>query len=104
MVVYHSIQPEGLPTVILEAMRLSAPIVAAAIGGATEIVQDGLSGRLVPPGDAAALADAVIELLRDRGRARQLGAGGRARLMAEFDRQSQALKTDQVYRHVLGLK
>jgi glycosyltransferase involved in cell wall biosynthesis len=101
LVAYCPVLPEGLPTVLLEAMRYAKPVVATATGGAKEIVRDGQTGRLVPPGNADALAAAILELLRDAGRARALGEAGRVRLNQEFDLQTQVAKIEQVYQAVL---
>lgn len=101
--VYTAIQPEGLPTVLLEAMRYAVPIVASAIGGAPEIVQDHVTGLLVPPNDVAALEAAITHLLTDRDQARTLGLNGRDRLTREFDLRLQAAKTMRVYDRVLGM-
>jgi glycosyltransferase involved in cell wall biosynthesis len=57
---------EGFPIALIEAAMSSLPIVASDVGGSGEIVADGLSGRLVPPGRADLLADAIVELLSDR--------------------------------------
>ncbi|HSO50616.1 MAG TPA: glycosyltransferase [Acidimicrobiia bacterium] len=54
---------EGLPLAVLEALSLSKPVVATAVGGVPTVVIDGVTGRLVPPGDAEALADGVLEAL-----------------------------------------
>ena len=101
VVVYTSAQPEGLPTVILEAMQAGKPVVASAIGGALEIVLDGVTGRLVPPGDAAALASGILECLRQPERAQDWGRSGQARLETHFSLQGQARQTEAVYRSVL---
>ncbi|MCC7495770.1 MAG: glycosyltransferase [Fimbriimonadaceae bacterium] len=69
---------EGLPTTIIEALGAELPVVASAVGGCGEVVRDGLNGRLVPPGDAAALATAVAELLRDAALRADLRAGASA--------------------------
>ncbi len=103
VLVYHSAQPEGLPTVLLEAMSYAVPIVAASIGGAAEIVQDHRTGLLVPVNDGEALASAILRLLTDRAYARALGEAGRARLHAEFDLRRQVVRTEQVYRQVLRM-
>ena len=60
---------EGLPTVILESMAAQIPIVATDVSGTREIVQDGVTGLLVPPGDPHSLAYAIIRILREREQA-----------------------------------
>jgi glycosyltransferase involved in cell wall biosynthesis len=56
---------EGGPTVALEAMALGVPVIAASVGGVAEVVEDGVSARLVPPGDVDRLAAALVEVARD---------------------------------------
>lgn len=68
---------EGLGTSLLDAMCFARPIVATAAGGIAEAVADGVNGRLVPPGDASALAEALLETLRDDGLRATYGAAGR---------------------------
>jgi glycosyltransferase involved in cell wall biosynthesis len=63
----------------LEAMDLGVPVVASATGGLPEVVSDGLTGLLVPPADASALAEAVVRVLRDRDLAAAMGRAGRDR-------------------------
>jgi glycosyltransferase involved in cell wall biosynthesis len=73
---------EGLPNALIEAQGLGLPAVATRCRfGPDEILEDGVTGRLVSPGDTVALADAVLELLADPGRRRAMGeaAAGRAR-------------------------
>jgi glycosyltransferase involved in cell wall biosynthesis len=69
-------EPFGL--VLAEAMNAGTPVVATRVPGASEVVEDGITGRLVAPGDPAALVEAVLEVL---GRQHELGAAGRARAM-----------------------
>lgn len=83
-VVVHPAWRDPFPLALLEAMALARPIVAAAVGGIPEMLVDGESGRLIPPGDARALAAAVIELLEDEARRRRLGEGGFVRLTTRF--------------------
>lgn len=61
-------QSEGLGLAAIEALAAARPVIAFAAGGLPEVVTDGLNGRLVPPGDCQAFANAVIETLRDSGR------------------------------------
>jgi glycosyltransferase involved in cell wall biosynthesis len=95
--VYTSVQPEGLPTVLLEAMQYALPVVASSIGGASEIVEDGLTGWCVPSGDVDALANAILHLLSDRDHARALGENGSKRLAQEFNLQNQVAQTQTIY-------
>ncbi len=83
-VLVHPARRDPFPLALLEGMALARPIVAAAVGGIPEMLVDGESGLLVPPGDAAALARAVALLLRDDARRRDLGEAARARLESRF--------------------
>lgn len=76
---------DGIPNVLLEAMACGVPVVTTDVSGIPEAVTDGVNGRIVPPGDAAALADAIGGLLDDRSGARALGANGRDAVTASFD-------------------
>src|SRR5205814_4922002 len=75
---------EPLGIVNLEAMACGTAVVGSAVGGIPEVVDDSVTGLLVPPDDPAALADALNALLRDPDRARAYGAAGRARAAGEF--------------------
>jgi glycosyltransferase involved in cell wall biosynthesis len=75
--VVPSTRPEPFGLVAVEAMHAERPVIAAAHGGLAEIVEDGVTGRHVPPGDAAALAGAIAELAGDAGLRQRLGSAGR---------------------------
>lgn len=80
-------EPAGCPNASLEAMARGLPVIATDVGGASEQVVDGLNGRLVPRGDTAALAAALVELGRDATKRAAMGGAGRARAEARFDAQ-----------------
>ncbi|HEX6122604.1 MAG TPA: glycosyltransferase, partial [Ktedonobacterales bacterium] len=75
---------EVLPTVILEALGVGTPVIAKPLASIPEVVIPDQTGVLVPPGDAAALAEAISALLDDPARARALGAGGRELVRANY--------------------
>ncbi len=75
---------EGIPVVLMEAMASGIPVVASGITGIPELVEDGVSGRLVPPSDEEALAKALIDVT-DEGAALRMGAAGRAKVTEGFD-------------------
>ncbi len=75
---------EGLPLAILEAMAAGLPVVATAVSGNPEAVEDGTTGVLVRPESADALAEALIALLRDPERRRRMGEAARARVAERF--------------------
>lgn len=76
---------EGFPNTLLEGMALGLPVVSTPVDGIPELVIHGQTGLLVPPGDPAALAAAVAQLLDDPARRRALGEAGRRRAEADFD-------------------
>jgi phosphatidylinositol alpha-1,6-mannosyltransferase len=75
---------EGFGLVYLEAMARSKPVIGGAHGGAPEVIEDGVTGYLVPHGDAAQLATSIETLLSDRAMAQKMGARGRQRVEQEF--------------------
>jgi starch synthase len=88
---------EPLGIVNLEAMACGTAVVASAVGGIPEVVADGETGLLVPPGDPGALAGALGALITDPARAAALGQAGRERAVAEFGWQAVAAQTAALY-------
>jgi glycosyltransferase involved in cell wall biosynthesis len=94
---------EGLPRVLPQAMATGLPIVATAVDGNCEAVKDGVTGRLVPPGQPAALAQAVVDLLRDPQLAYRLGQAGRNRV-AEFSATQMVEQISDLYIRLIQKK
>jgi glycosyltransferase involved in cell wall biosynthesis len=95
---------EGLPLVLLEAMALGRPVVAAAVGGIPEVIRDGVNGLLVPPEDPAAIAEAVARLLRDPALRARLGGSAAEAVEGKWNVRTTARSYDLLYRQVLGLE
>ena len=85
-----------------EAMACGLPVVATTGGALPEVVEDGVTGILVPPGDAPALAEAIQTLMGDPDLRRRMGQAGRERVLEKFSWRKAALETEAVYRQVLG--
>ena len=93
-------EPFGL--INLEAMACGTPVVASAVGGILEVVEDGRTGLLVPPGNADALATALRRVLDDRDLAARLGQAGRRRVEERFSWASVAERTAGVYAEAIA--
>lgn len=100
--VFPSTYGEGLPTALLEAAACGRPIVAADMPGCREIARPGETGLLVPPGNIAALADAIAELAGDPARRAAMGRAGRELVLREFTDTIVAERTLTLYREALG--
>jgi glycosyltransferase involved in cell wall biosynthesis len=81
---------EGLPNVVLEACAAGVPVVATSVGGTPEVIEDGMSGYLVPPGNAEALAEAIREALGCEEQLREVAFQGRQRVLEGFSFRAQA--------------
>jgi glycosyltransferase involved in cell wall biosynthesis len=93
---------EGLPLALVLAMGAGVPVVSTRVGGVPEIVEDGRTGLLVPPGDAAALGDAVARLIGDPARARGLAEAARAEVRPKFGVDGYVASVVGLYDRLLG--
>ncbi len=93
---------EGLGLVFLEAMACELPVVSSRVSAIPEVVLEGETGLLVPPGDTAPLAEALVTVSGDPELARRLGSAGLQRVLEEFAIRRMILSTLDVYRDLLG--
>ncbi len=95
---------EGTPLSVIEYMAAGLPTVATAVGGVTDLIVDGVHGRLVPPGEPVALADAVAELLRSPRLADEMGRRARERQRLEFDKEALVGRLERLYSELLAAR
>jgi colanic acid/amylovoran biosynthesis glycosyltransferase len=93
---------EGIPGVLMEAMAMEVPVLSTRITGIPELIEDGHNGLLVAPGRADELADALERLLADPALCRELGARGRARVLAQFNTTGSAEQLHDLLVHELA--
>lgn len=93
---------EGMPNVALEGMYMGLPLIASNVGGIPEVLVDGQTGLLVPPGDEDSLASALLRLAADEGARRAMGDAGRRRVREEFDPRVRAGRILELYAGVLS--
>jgi L-malate glycosyltransferase len=99
--VLSSLGSEGLSNSLLESMAAAVPVVATRVGGSPEIVEDGVSGLLVPPADAHGLAGAICRLLEDKALAENLGRAGRRLVLSRYSLDRAVAATERLYRDLL---
>ncbi len=97
-----SSEREGLPITLLEAMRAGRACVSTRIGGTAEVVEDGVTGRLVPPGDHGALGAALSALLADPALRDRMGEAGRRRWCERFTAERMVNDTESLYRDAVN--
>ncbi len=100
--VLPSLRREGLPRAIIEAMIGSTVPIVTDSGGSPELVVDGKSGFVVPPGEAQPITDRILELYNDRELRKRLGEGARERIRKDFTVEETARQTMALYRELLA--
>jgi glycosyltransferase involved in cell wall biosynthesis len=88
---------EAFPNAVLEGMASGLPVVASAIGGVLELIDDGRTGILVPPGDPAVLAQRIVSLMTDASLGRQLGEAAAAHVRANYSFEQMVKAFEGVY-------
>ena len=89
---------EGLGLAVMEAQASALAVVASNIGGLNILVRDGENGRLVPPKDVDALAAAIVELLKDKDKAKMFGQNGRSFIEKNFSQDLMVRQTESLYK------
>lgn len=85
---------EGVPVVLMEAMAARLPVVATRVAGVSELVEDGVSGYLVPPGNENSLTQAIVDALRSDA---AMGEAGRAKVKLDFDSATEATRLAKLF-------
>ncbi|HEY4688484.1 MAG TPA: glycosyltransferase family 4 protein, partial [Anaerolineae bacterium] len=101
LLIHSSTRPEPFGRVIIEAMSASLPVIASAHGGPAEIVEDGVTGLLVPPGESNRLAQVMSGLLNDAPRRQAMGSAARQRACERFDIRQQVEAVQSIYLNVI---
>lgn len=102
VIVHASVEPEPFGRVLIEAMACGKPVIAANAGGVPEIVENGVNGLLVTPGDAGQLAEMALRLLNDEAERRRLGTAGRQRVEQCFSLTQQVRHIEAIYESLVS--
>ncbi|MBF0495121.1 MAG: glycosyltransferase, partial [Deltaproteobacteria bacterium] len=95
---------EGVPQTVLQYLAMAKPVVGTTAGGIPELIRDGETGLLVPINDAAAVARAILHLLRDKDLGRRLGLTGRELVARVYDREKMVDQTEQLYYRLVAAR
>ena len=101
IVAVPSIEREGFSLAALEAMDAAKPVVASRVGGLPEVVEDGVTGRLVDPDDPVALANAIRSIWNSPDRGQAMGAAGRRRVDSLYRGSMMARRITALYEETL---
>ena len=95
---------EGLPNVALESLVMDVPVLATRVGGTPEVIADGVTGRLVEPGEPGAQAEAILDFLANRDAWQGMARRGREHVLAHFDFGSRTRRLEQIYTELVGVR
>ena len=95
---------EGMGRVLLEAMAMEKPVVASRVGGIPDLVDDGLNGFLISPGDVKELSDAIMKVLTDKDMADHMGKQGRKKVTDQFSAETMVQSIEKIYTQCLQIK
>jgi glycosyltransferase involved in cell wall biosynthesis len=95
---------EGMGRVLLEAMAMEKPVVGTRVGGIPDLVEQGLNGYLVSPGNGKELASAILKILNDKDLALKMGQAGRKKMTDRFSAESMVRSIEEVYSELLKKK
>ncbi|MFC1806940.1 glycosyltransferase family 4 protein [Candidatus Omnitrophota bacterium] len=101
IVVHASVEPEPCGRIVIESMGFGKPLIATRLGGNLDLVEDGVSGLLIQPGDSKKLADAILFLINNPNKSKQLGANAMKRVRDKFSIEGTVNKIEQIYRDIL---
>lgn len=102
VLVHSSTEPEPFATAVLEGMMAGRPVIATKAGGMPEMIEDGVTGLLVPPRDPEAMAQAILFYHRDPARAKQIARAGQQRARTDFTAQRHVNEIYALYQTLLG--
>ena len=95
---------EGLSITLLESMRCGLPVIATRVGGNPELVRDGITGYLVPPGDVSSFAEKTVRLLQDKKMRSQMGKEGRLRSIREYRLEDVTYRYLALYEELIDMR
>jgi glycosyltransferase involved in cell wall biosynthesis len=95
---------EGLPLTLLMAMGAGLPVVGTRVSGITEVIEDGINGRLVAPADSQALAGAILELYHRPDLRPRLGEAARRTVAAKYSQEAMLSRLERLYRQIIEEK
>jgi len=101
-VVLPALRREGLPKVVIEAMAYGVAPIVTNSGGSPELIENNKSGLIVPPGNAAAIAEAILMLFEDPSLCKELGVKAKARIASHFNIEDTVKKTKELYQSLLA--